>query len=317
MHRSSKNPRRAIALVIVLAFLVLISVMVVAFLSSVSTELTSSKSFASGTNARQLADSAVQAVMGQIRDATTKGTKQAWASQPGMIRTYDDSGEPVSYFKLYSSDNMIVTKSQIQSFTPGSDVDPAWNAKPALFADLNTPVLVSDPATPNVSYPVFPIVDPRAAGRGSNSPVEGFSYSKRVGAADVAGVVVPTSSSDNAARLPMPVRWLYVLKDGTLTAPTDFDTSKQTATWTGAPDYKKPSVTNPIVGRVAFWADDETCKITVGHAAQHHHSGSELRLIPAGAKRIPALSGTPLHHGPEPGVFSQYRPQHLAAAGHL
>jgi hypothetical protein len=268
MHRSSKNPRRAIALVIVLAFLVLISVMVVAFLSSVSTELTSSKSFASGTNARQLADSAVQAVMGQIRDATTKGTKQAWASQPGMIRTYDDSGEPVSYFKLYSSDNMIVTKSQIQSFTPGSDVDPAWNAKPALFADLNTPVLVSDPATPNVSYPVFPIVDPRAAGRGSNSPVEGFSYSKRVGAADVAGVVVPTSSSDNAARLPMPVRWLYVLKDGTLTAPTDFDTSKQTATWTGAPDYKKPSVTNPIVGRVAFWADDETCKINVNTASE-------------------------------------------------
>ncbi|MCE9608784.1 MAG: Verru_Chthon cassette protein A [Chthoniobacter sp.] len=259
---------RGVALVLVLAFLVLISVLVIAFFSSVTTELTSSKSYAFGANARQLADTSVQTVMGQIRDATTKGNKVAWASQPGMIRTYDDSGESVSYYKLYSSENMIVTKSQIQSFTPGSDVDPAWNTKPGLFADLNTPVLVSDTANPSTIYPVFPIIDPRAMGKGSNSPVEGFSYSAKVGSTNVAGVTIPASSSDNAARLPMPVKWLYVLKDGTLTAPTDYDVSKQIASWTGATSYKVPSATNPIVGRIAFWADDETCKINVNTASE-------------------------------------------------
>lgn len=266
--RIGHQRRRGVALVIVLAFLVLVSALVVAFLTSVSTELTASKSFASGTNARQLADSAVQTVMGQIRDATTRGTKQAWASQPGMIRTYDDAGDPVSYFKLYSSENMVVTKSQISSFTPGSDVDPAWNTKPALFADLNAPVLVADAGKPDQPYPVFPIVDPRAMGAGSNSPVEGFSYSAKLGNGSVAGVIAPASSGDNAARLPMPVKWLYVLKDGTLTAPTGYDASKQAAAWTGAPGYKTPSATNPIVGRIAFWADDETCKVNVNTASE-------------------------------------------------
>ena len=262
------HAQRGIALVLVLAFLVLISVLVIAFFASVTTELTASKSYAAGTNARQLADSAVQTVMGQIRDATTKGSKLAWASQPGMIRTYDDSGDPVSYFKLYSSENMIVTKSQIQSFTPGSDVDPAWNTMPGLFADLNTPVLVSNSSNPTLTYPVFPIIDPRAAGAGSNSPVEGFSYTGKIGTANVAGVAVAVSSSDTAARLPMPVKWLYVLKDGTLTAPTGFDTTEQKATWKGAPAYKLPSASNPIVGRVAFWTDDETCKININTASE-------------------------------------------------
>ncbi len=266
--RSYPPARAGVALVIVLAFLVLISVLVIAFFSSVTAEFASAKSFAAGTNARQLADSAVQTVMGQIRDATTRGTREAWASQPGMIRTYDDSGEPVSYFKLYSSENMIVTKSQIQSFTPGSDVDPAWDTKPGLFADLNTPVLVADSINPSLTTPVFPIIDPRAAGSGSNSPVEGFSYTQKVAGGDVAGVIKSTSSNDKAARLPMPVKWLYVLKDGTLTAPTGYDTSKQAATWTSAPAYKIPSAANPIVGRIAFWADDESCKININTASE-------------------------------------------------
>ena len=263
-----RQTSRGIALVVVLAFLVLISVLIVAFLTSVSTELTSAKSFASGTNARQLADSAVQTVMGQIRDATTKDPKQAWASQPGMIRTYDSTGDPVSYYKLYSSENMILTKSQIQDFTPESDVDPAWNTKPGLFTDLNTPVLVSDTNDAATAYPVFPIIDPRAAGTGKNSPVEGFSYTEKIAAGNVAGVVKVGTNTDKAARLPMPVKWLYVLKDGTLTAPTDYDTSKQEATWKGAPAYKLPSATNPIVGRVAFWTDDETCKINLNTASE-------------------------------------------------
>lgn len=265
---SKKHSEGGVALVLVLAFLVLISVLVVAFYSTVTTELSSAKGYASGVNARQLADSATQAVIGQIRDATTKGRTVAWASQPGMIRTYDSAGEPVNYFKLYSSENMVLAKSQIASFTPETDLDASWNTKPGLYTDLNAPVLVSDTSNSSVTYPVFPIIDPKAAGVGSNSPVEGFSYTKKIGVGDVAGVVVANNSTDNTARLPMPVKWIYVLRDGTWTAPTDYDTAKQLATWVGASADKKPSAANPIVGRVAFWADDETCKINLNTASE-------------------------------------------------
>src|ERR1700709_304029 len=91
-----KHPVSGVALIIVLGFLVIISALAVAFFSSVNTELKASRNFAAGMTTRQLADSAVQIVMGQIAGATTRGVdisgtgqgNEAWASQPGMIRVY-------------------------------------------------------------------------------------------------------------------------------------------------------------------------------------------------------------------------------------
>jgi uncharacterized protein (TIGR02600 family) len=57
----------------------------------------------------------------------------------------------------------------------------------------------------------------------------------------------------------MPTRWLYMLKDGTLAAATG---NSSTATVTGA------SAANPIVGRVAFWTDDETSKVNINTAGE-------------------------------------------------
>jgi hypothetical protein len=62
----------------------------------------------------------------------------------------------------------------------------------------------------------------------------------------------------------MPVKWIYVLQDGTLTSPTSG--SGATATFAYG-DIRQPSQTNPIVGRIAFWTDDETCKVNVNTAA--------------------------------------------------
>ena len=64
---------------------------------------------------------------------------------------------------------------------------------------------------------------------------------------------------------PMPVRWLYLLKDGSLVSPdTPSPTTPNTLTFQNAVNAAgqadKPSVTNPIVGRVAFWTDDESGK---------------------------------------------------------
>ena len=101
MSLSSKFHRRAsrsgIALVIVLGFLVILSALAIAFFSSVTTELKASRTYASTVTTRQLADTAVNVVMDQIREATTatqlNGTAVGtWASQPGMIRVYGGAG---------------------------------------------------------------------------------------------------------------------------------------------------------------------------------------------------------------------------------
>lgn len=95
------------ALLFILGSLVLISIIVLAFLSSVSTELKSSKVYADGSSVRLVADSAVNVVISQIQQATSgrdsANNRLAWASQPGMIRTYDTSGNPGGFYKLYSS----------------------------------------------------------------------------------------------------------------------------------------------------------------------------------------------------------------------
>ena len=65
----------------------------------------------------------------------------------------------------------------------------------------------------------------------------------------------------------MPVRWLYVLKDGTMTSPA-LDLKGTIAQWNDNPNDKTgiPTANNPIVGRVAFWTDDDTCKVNINTA---------------------------------------------------
>ena len=242
MKMKSQSPRQAgVALIIVLGFLVIISALAVAFFSSVTTELKATRNFASGVTTRQLAESAVNVVMGQVRDASSQ-PNMAWASQPGMIRVYDTSA-PNAFYKLYSSDNMVVTSTDISSFDPGNDFEPAWNSQPAVWTDLNSPVLIPDPAGGATTLPRFPIIDPRAYAVASlpadgpyfnyaNDPgnnkwqrnIEGFWYGKdpnRAIAKTPAGIVPPKDdgSDSDSQRLPMPTRWIYVLQDGTLTTP--------------------------------------------------------------------------------------------------
>jgi hypothetical protein len=48
----------------------------------------------------------------------------------------------------------------------------------------------------------------------------------------------------------MPVKWLYVLKDGTIGS------------------LSKATDTNPVVGRTAFWTDDECAKLNINIASE-------------------------------------------------
>lgn len=255
---SQSNGRNAgTALVIVLGMLTLVSVIVVAFVTSVSTELKSSKSYASESGARSLADSAVNIVISQIQEATSN-SRLAWASQPGMVRTYDDAGDAVAAYKLYSSAQMLVNGGFNANSSLPDEVPANWSAASMRnqYTDLNAPVTTPD----GTSH--YPILDPRAvavsqaqadrAVSGNETPIQGCYLNS-----EAAGITAVSSSQPNP--LPMPVRWLYVLKDGSITSlssdgkilPAGMATAK-----------------NPIVGRIAFWTDDETAKVNINTAAE-------------------------------------------------
>jgi hypothetical protein len=61
------------------------------------------------------------------------------------------------------------------------------------------------------------------------------------------------------SRLPMPVRWLYVLENGTI------GTLDDNNRFVG-PEI--PDADNPIVGRIAYWTDDESTKINLNTASE-------------------------------------------------
>src|SRR5690349_8277591 len=95
--KTNKVPQQGIALVIVLAMLVLLSGLLVAFLTTATAERNSTAANAASVSARQIADNTVNLVINQVREATnagdangTGGTKTwedaTWASQPGAIR---------------------------------------------------------------------------------------------------------------------------------------------------------------------------------------------------------------------------------------
>ena len=225
----TKIPRNkaGAALVIVLCVLTLATIVCLAYLAASSTEMVASKSYSSGLHTRVLAETALNLVKGQIWAATTETNSAltSWASQPGALRTFR-SGDTnlLNVYKLYSSSNMVVPNS---SYTPSAEVPTNWASRPDEYVDLNRPVVVGGATN-------YPVLTPAATG------VAGFSNS------------VASAMTTAYSPLPMPVQWIYVRRDGSMT-----NSAAATAPFTA---------TNPIVGRIAFWTDDDTCKINVNTA---------------------------------------------------
>lgn len=252
--KTPPRPQTAgVALVIVLSFLVLISVIIIGFFASVSTELVASRTVATSANVHQLADSAVNVVMAQLVDATkgsNSGEILSWASQPGLIRTFDATGKPRDFFKLYSSDKMTVKGSDFSTTPdlPPTDWKSAVNTD--LYTDLNAPAADTSGAL------VYPIVDPNAESQVNGQvllKVDGFSITSRPGYDSTKA----ESTINN--RAPMPVKWLYLLRDGSL---------QSASLVNGSLTVQNATTTNPIVGRVAFWSDDETAKVNINTASE-------------------------------------------------
>ncbi|MGB8354703.1 MAG: hypothetical protein WCD79_12490, partial [Chthoniobacteraceae bacterium] len=263
--------RSGIALVIVLGMLVLVAVLVIAFLSSISTELQSSKSYASGTDVRALADSAVNIVISQIQDATTSGTIGssgtyilAWASQPGMVRTYDNTGSIVTNYKLYSSGQLRVSGTFNPVASLSTEIPDTWasGTNADLYTDLNKPVTAVSGTTTVTHYP---IIDPSAVGpsqTGTTSALSG-TYTPIQGCYLNTVTNITTTSATQTNPIPLPVQWMYVLKDGSVVA-IDPNTKKISGVGTTLADGSL----NTVVGRIAFWTDDESCKVNVNTASE-------------------------------------------------
>jgi competence ComEA-like helix-hairpin-helix protein len=225
-----------------------------------------------------LADAAIQLDIAQIRDATAglahasdgslnSNSPVCWASQPGAIRTYDTNASNVSVYKLYSATNMVATNA---SYNSSNDLPSSgWSSNTAQWVDLNSFVVSGT----NTNYPIMdPFMTNLVAGVGFS----GGGVSVGSGSPIVDGFTIGTNPSltgvSNTAA--MPVSWIYVLKNGTLTTPSSV--SGNTATFT----VNAPTQSNPIVGRIAFWTDDESCKLNLNTASE-----AELESLPGiGAK---------------------------------
>jgi uncharacterized protein (TIGR02600 family) len=255
------SSRRGVALIVVLSLVAVMAMLAVVFFSSTTAESQSSQTQSSAQSAQQLASSAAQIVMTQIKTAgnqTAPGNSAAvaWTSQPGLLRTFTPTGASTVY-KLYSATDMVTG-----NFSETDDAPPAtWKSSPAIYCDLNAPVARADAGT-SLAYP---IADPSVAAVSLTSNLTASGTTAVPGFAISGTVPGYTSSNPSPTNnpLPMPVRWLYVLKNGQLTTPSSVDAGGN-VTFTATDP--QPSTANPVVGRIAFWADDETSKVNINTA---------------------------------------------------
>ncbi|MCB1228621.1 MAG: Verru_Chthon cassette protein A [Verrucomicrobiae bacterium] len=269
--KSTPQRRRGVALLTVLTIVSLCTILVLTFFQLAQNEMVASNSYNNGLEAQQVAEQAVNLVIRQIRMATSSNEK-AWASQPGAIRVWDDNGKFEAGYKLYSDDNMVVT-SEAQLVTQDYPELALWDTKPWKFVDLNEPVVRGDKV-------YYPIVDPTARVIPKwNKPlgddtegIEGFfTYpedgdknslkflaNQEMDLGPMQSALREVDPSDRIPRkpLPMPATWIYQLKDGTIGF---LDDNKRFQASDGGGGGA--TVQNPIVARVAFWADDETTKL--------------------------------------------------------
>lgn len=241
--------RRAFALVLVISMIALMTMLVVATLSLARDGSKEAVLDMGRMRAEMTAQNALNVALAQLRDATSgefvDGTPMPWTSQPGAIRAHNRDGSLNRLFKLYTAEMMQAASLEGVE----ADVPEDWAQRLDQFVDLNEPFLLT------TGEKRFPVIDPRAWSQDPLLAVEGFQYDA------VKGAVGPSAAGDAAQRLPMPVRWLYQLQDGTL------GTLDAGGRFQGA-NGARATKDNPMVGRFAFWVDDETSKVNINTAAE-------------------------------------------------
>ncbi len=289
--------RDGFILIVVLGILVLITILVVGFLVHAGSQAKSFASYRDQTSNLLLSDVAVNMVKAQVDDATgisSGASPGLWASQPGAIRTVDGSGQQKTY-KLYSSRTPTDTNTgttlgdalvkDLPAATAVASND--WANSP-VWTDLNAPALKSDGTS---AYPIIDVVNDNAdlpAGTTGSAPFASGNFN--VVSDPIVNPVGAVRSATGKYPLPMPVQWLYVLKQGQVIAPDTTGVAGAQVTFNKASTV--PTADNPIVGRVAYWTDDDTCRVNVNTASVNANPivnagwQSLPRRAPSGTRRI-------------------------------
>ncbi len=237
--------RNGSAIVIVLVFVAMIMVLVLAVLGTGMQSRKQSAAVAKIQEVEALERLPAQIIITQLQRATLPSTTAdgehlLWASQPGMIRVFGTNSRAARmHYRLYSAP--VMNSATLDLTQEAAALNP-WNTQTAGYTDLNEPVAGNRDGTLEKR---FPIADPAAVGR-----VDGFAL--RSAAPGV----------DTLHPLPMPAAWIYVLRDGRLVVPASVSGSRAV--------FSADTVTadNPIVGRIAFWTDDESCKLNLNTASE-------------------------------------------------
>lgn len=242
--------RRGAAVLVVLAVVVLLTVLIVSLLEMGSAAGVHARTQAATIRADMLRDSALNLVIAQLREATSQelepGVPAPWASQAGAVHVHNMDGSVREVRKLYSAESPVASSPEELA----RDLVERWRTPAGRYADLNAP-------QSNGGDIRFPIADPRLAAGPPDGRVEGFAV---LDGPVPEGTRADTNGTD--ARLPMPVMYMYFLADGTMGC------LNAAGVFTRISGRGTPSHANPVVGRVAWWTDDESAKVNVNTAAE-------------------------------------------------
>lgn len=262
MKPSSRQ--KGVALVAILSVLLLVTVLVVAFFAATQMETQSAANQEQLNQLHRLREVPLEIVKAQILGATTNG----------------QSGGLASVNKVWASQPGL-----IRVFNTAGTLDRLYKLySSAEMEATNTTFLSTEipddwptqtnrfvnlnqpfPSPTQPGESTFPILDPAAV-----SWAEGLTIS-----ADPSG-------QTNAA---MPVEWLYVLKDGSL-----------------VPQNQITNPDNPPTARIAFWTDDESCKVNINTAGERtfwdrpragHHKNYAFRYNQPSTGEYNAYPGHP------------------------
>lgn len=251
----------------VLTMLALLMILVLAALSTGTTHLRSASLQSDRSAAEWLRALPANMVKAQLKRATTQPAV-LWTSQPGMIRTFGTDVAPgkdkptaLMHHRLYSAPVMNSVSFDASSETSAMA---QWQDQLGLFVDLNEPMTNAN------GERQYPIADPA-----------------RLGLTDGYALRDAAAGAVNGQSLPLPVAWMYLLKDGQLVMPTSRDSAGVHF------DPTKVTAQNPVVARIAFWTDDESCKLNLNTAseAQPWDMPAANTLTEQGyAKQVPAAA---------------------------
>ncbi len=237
--------RRGAALIIVLSIIFLASALVVAFMMSVRNDLTSVVYYKAGKEAFGLGETAPSIVMSQIREATLSGIDS------DGLGTHAWASQPGA-IRVWDDQRNLVQIYKLYSAAQmketnmdflETEIPTDWAQRPNEFVNLNEPVASTSGS--NVFWH-YPILRPDALGN-----IPGLTSSQ----------TVPQGSVVGDPRVCMPVRWLYVSSDGNLSE----------------------SIQSDSVGRIAFWTDDETCKVNINTASATASNTNVENFPPSGS----------------------------------